>query len=602
LQDDVGVHAATKSRQDEIDAAHDAVEAIEKQKTAAEYRRDYYRGLATQRLNPSESEQLTMRNVASELQIAAGGLDLLAALLHLVPQLGAPTALKYGGLELGHSSTSWSGVLRDRAGVAEASGAAAGLRGGFDRRVEGWEHQVELAKHDISVLDKQLEAAKVREQIAAASQVIHLRTMEQEEVVFDFLDARFSSLGLYTHLASSMQRLYRDAYNGAFAMARLAEQAYRFERNDEDAQLIGASHWEASRAGLLAGDRLMVDLLNLERRYVETNYRTLELDQAFSLTQIDPAALIELRETGTCEFDLPEIFFNLFYPSHYRRRIVAARLTIPSITGPYVNVSATLTLLGSWIRSEPRLDAPLLPVPRRRSVSIATSTAQADSGVFEVNFRDDRLMPFWGQGAVSRWRLTLPRTFRQFDYQTINDALLTLSYTAEADEAFGAQVEADNSAQQGSINAFLTGRSLARVLSLRQDFSAAFHQLLHHPVGTPVEIEITDEYFPAFLTGQNLVVVRAVLGLKARPGQSIAGLTLAVRDTPFNVFAADAQLGSLPATNLGAVFGAGVLGRHQFRVVAAGALAPDAPIPGDQSAIDDGKLLDVILFVEYRVA
>ena len=45
-----------------------------------------------------------------------------------------------------------------------------------------------------------------------------------------------------------------------------------------------------------------------------------------------------------------------------------------------MNVSATLTLLESSIRAEPRLDAPLLPVPRRRSVSIATSTAQAING------------------------------------------------------------------------------------------------------------------------------------------------------------------------------------------------------------------------------
>jgi hypothetical protein len=39
--------------------------------------------------------------------------------------------------------------------------------------------------------------------------------------------------------------------------------------------------------------------------------------------------------------------------------------------------------------------------------SIATSSGQADSGLFELNFRDERYLPFEGAGAISRWRLEL---------------------------------------------------------------------------------------------------------------------------------------------------------------------------------------------------
>jgi Tc toxin complex TcA C-terminal TcB-binding domain len=34
--------------------------------------------------------------------------------------------------------------------------------------------------------------------------------------------------------------------------------------------------------------------------------------------------------------------------------------------------------------------------------SIATSSAQNDSGMFELNFRDERYLPFEGAGAISR--------------------------------------------------------------------------------------------------------------------------------------------------------------------------------------------------------
>ena len=116
-------------------------------------------------------------------------------------------------------------------------------------------------------------------------------------------------------------------------------------------------------------------------------------------------------------------------------------------------------------------------------------------------------------------------------------------------------MEAPDADREGAINTFVTQRTLGRVLSLPQDFSAAFHRLLYSPAGTPVEIEITDKYFPAFLSPaflscRDLRAVRAVLALKPRAGQAVAGLTLAIRGTPFNAFNADPLLGSRSAADL----------------------------------------------------
>src|SRR5438874_7563317 len=120
-------------------------------------------------------------------------------------------------------------------------------------------------------------------------------------------------------------------------MAKMTEQAYRAERTDDNTVLAG-NYWDTGNGGLLAGERLLIDLQNLERQYVETNYRQLEIEQSFSLAQLSPPALLELRQSGQCDFSIPEIFFNLTYPGHYRRRIKGVRLTIPCITGPYTNV------------------------------------------------------------------------------------------------------------------------------------------------------------------------------------------------------------------------------------------------------------------------
>lgn len=72
-----------------------------------------------------------------------------------------------------------------------------------------------------------------------------------------------------------------------------------------------------------------------------------------SLLLHDPVALMDLKETGTCEIDLPEAFFDADYPGHYLRRIKTASVTIPAVVGPYTSVNCTLTLLTNKTRVKP---------------------------------------------------------------------------------------------------------------------------------------------------------------------------------------------------------------------------------------------------------
>jgi hypothetical protein len=339
------------------------------------------------------------------------------------------------------------------------------------------------------------------------------------------------------------------------------------------------------------------------RRFLETNYRTLEVDQSFSMAQIAPAALLSLRENAACSFSIPEVFFDLFYPGQYYRKIKAVRLTIPCVTGPFTNVSATLTLTGSQIRLKPQLGAALLTdVPLRRSVSIATSTAQRDCGVFEFSFRDERYMPFEGAGAVSSWRVELPSAFRQFDYQTITDAILHISYASEQDGAFRQSVEQQNAALQGAILNVLTHTPLGRLFSLRQEFSNSLSRLQHGAPNSPVKIAITDRHLPIFTRGRKIQVTKVELLLKTPAGQTVKNLSLTIDGTSLPVYVPDATTGGLWSCDLSAAFSGGLIGDHQITVVNAGDLAPTSPQLGDVSAIDEAKLLDVLIYVEFNLS
>ena len=542
---------------------------------------------------------------ASLLKGTAAVFDTLAGIFHLVPQLGSPFAMKFGGVELGSSASSWSQVLGRAAGVAEAIASARGMDATFERREESWVHQKKLAQLDLKAIEKELAVARLRQKIAERSMLLHEKAAEQHDEIMEFFAGKFSNLGLYTELSRALQQLHREAYNNALALARLAQQAYRFERPGDTTNFVGGE-WDASRSGLLAGERLLMGLHSMDRRFIETNTQQGEVNQSFSVAQIDPEALIRLKESGSCEFEIPEFFYDMFYPGHYRRRVRTVRLTIPAITGPYTNISAKLTLLSSRVRKDPALGAAqLFEVPANRASSVAMSTGQGDAGVFELNFRDERYMPFEGAGAVSTWRLELPTAFRPFEYQSINDVILNISYTALDDGALRGQVESQNAALEGSLLEYLTNNPGMRVFSLRQEFSSAFNRLTAAAAGTPVTIDITDRHFPLFLQGRALNTVKATLVLAVAERDPVGAVAISVNGTPTAGYpnptdppAPGDAFGGLPTRPVTAAFAGGLKGQHTLIVTDAGDLAAPAAA-GTLFAAD--RLRDVLLVIEYSV-
>jgi hypothetical protein len=50
--------------------------------------------------------------------------------------------------------------------------------------------------------------------------------------------------------------------------------------------------------------------------------------------------------------------------------------------------------------------------------------------LFELNFHDDRYLPFEFHGAVSKWRIELPPDNNYFDMDTLSDVIVHLNYTS----------------------------------------------------------------------------------------------------------------------------------------------------------------------------
>lgn len=135
-----------------------------------------------------------------------------------------------------------------------------------------------------------------------------------------------------------------------------------------------------------------------------------------------------------------------------------------------------------------------------------------------------------------------------------------------------------------------------------------FNRLQRSPVNTPIKIQITDKYLPIFLRGQKIKVTAAKVILKTSGVATIAGFSIIINNQELKVFLANEQMGGLFAGDKlakGAVlteaFPNGIIGECTLTIKNTGPLAPELAQPGDTSALDPTKLLDMILYFEYTL-
>ncbi len=423
---------------------------------------------------------------------------------------------------------------RSKRNDAARSGYAANLSsilGQWARRAEDWALQQQLALKELEQIDAQITAAEIRIQLAKRELATHDRQIEQATAVEEFLRDKFTNQELYAWMRGRIAGIFFQTYKLAYDQAKRAEKALRYEHGLASTNHIKFGYWDSLRQGLLAGEQLHHDLKRLEQAHLDQNRRHYELIRHISLLQLGPLALIALRTTGRCTFELPEALFDMDCPGHYFRRIKTVALSIPCVTGPYASVNCTLTLLKSSVRTSSTQgnnaykrneegDDTRFRDDFGSIQSIVTSSAQNDSGLFEPNLRDERYLPFEGAGAISEWRLELPNDYRQFDYDTISDVILHLRYTAREG---GGLLRTAAAAWVGEQVEKAAAAGSARLLSMRHDFPSEWARFKAVPLDeqtteAPLTITLREEHYP-FWGAKVSPIALSGLTLFAKPGE-----------------------------------------------------------------------------------
>lgn len=551
------LEAAKGIREIQIEEAEANLEGLELAKQLITLRRDYYRDIEDR--IPQERLHIDKMSEAHTLQEIAQGAKLAASVISLLPAIdlgasgfgGSPLAkFKIGGLELGQAASLAADVMQFLIAMATNDSTMAGTLATFERRWQEWKHQEALADKELEQIEPRIAAAKLRIDLAKKELDNHVLQIDNAKATDELMRSKYTNEELYQWQVGQISGVYFQCYQLAYDLAKRAERCFRFELGVKDSSYIQFGYWDSLKKGLLAGEKLQYDLRRLDSAYLEQNRREFELTKHVSLRLLDPLALVTLRETGRCFFSLPEELFDLDYPGHYFRRIKSVQLTLPCVAGPYTTISCTLRLLKNSIRTNtgngdngyPRnVDDEGLPLGDDRFVennipikAIAASNGQSDGGLFELIFRDERYLPFEGAGALSEWSLELfndlpsnnpdpanpdfGRPLRQFDYTSLSDAVLHISYTAREDVGVFKNL-AINNLRQKLTQEEPTPSVL--MLDLRRDFPTEWSRFLNpsdDAAGNVLDLDMSHRLFPFRDAGKTLKVHRVVLLARCTDG------------------------------------------------------------------------------------
>lgn len=422
-------------KQAQIEEADANIAAIQKSIELIQTKLDYYSTRTY--TNAKEQEQMALLQKAIPLQTKQSDKQAISSTLAIIPSFNiqAPFALgpSFGGSNLSSAMNAISAKIGAEIAINSTRGSMAQIIAGYDRRFDDWQFQKNSAAKELEQLNKQIIAAQIRKDITERELDAHELQIENSKAVDEYLRGKYSNAELYNWMVGQISTTYFQSYQLAYDMAKKAERCFEYElplANMATGGYIKFGYWDSLRKGLLTGEKLQYDLRKLEIAYMDANERELEMTKHISLVSLDPRQLINLKTQGSCSFFLPEEIFDMDYPGHYLRRIKSVAITIPCVAGPYTTINAQLTLTDNAIRKG---TAGTLEVDSSAvKPMIATSSAQNDSGIFELNFKDERYLPFEGKGSVSQWNLIISAAdqIKLFELESISDVVIHMKYTA----------------------------------------------------------------------------------------------------------------------------------------------------------------------------
>lgn len=625
-----GIGDQIQQRRLQVEEATQAVESATLSLTATRARQHYYDNLVKKGL--LEGEHLAQRQQlqAQAITEEAEQTQTMATISSLIPQIAIGTAnyVEFGGAQLSTLIGFQVSALNNKAGRLRFDADRNRTAADQARRAADWAFQRDSAEREGKQLEVQIRSARKRLDIANGELGNAKKQADRAKTVEGFLRTKYTNAELFDWTVEQLSAGYYQAYRLAFDAAKQAELCHQFELGRSGESFIQYGYWDGSRRGLYSGERLGHDLERLETAHLLNDTREYELTKSVSLSQLDPASVILLREKGTCYFQIPEAVFDADCPGHYFRRLQGVTLTTLCVGGPQGGIHLKLTLVSAQTRisiadptgyaESPTGEDTRFAYDTTSTEAIVTSQAQDDSGVFSADPKDPRYLPFERRGAISTWKLENIEAITSFDLSTLVDVVLRLRYTARdggstlASNA-GAAVLAGLNASVGGWTSSTTSTvtDLQRAFSCAREFPDewyAFQQTETETGDQILTLELSNELLPIGHR-DHTVAVTAIhvffVGVSAARWAAEEDMKLKLNSTNALEFGRTSAWGNLPhavstaVTSLASTTISFDPADYEVTASAAPALVNTTPTP---DRLRTTEIDDMIVLVTYTLA
>lgn len=348
-----------------------------------------------------------------------------------------------GGTKLAENLVSAAESYAARFAQRQLDAAKTKLQAELERRKKEWLLEDEVADAEVIEVEKQEVVNEIKtQQVEKKHKSIENEILRSEQV-YEVLSEKFTNNELYVWLEKELGKTFRKYVNLLIEVAKMAERAYLFEiegRTDVVYNFIKNDYWDNFRKGLLAPEKILLDLRQMEKAYLENDEHEMEVARPISLkdlytfengTVTSVVALDCLKSSGKCSFKFDIALFKADFEDFFFHRIQDVRLLVKLSAEDICYLNAKLSLTNSMVDvcKNATKDEDFRPLGDREI--LATSVANKEPGVFEFGVSSDKRNLFEGSGAISEWELKITGLNKIDETYPIEDVVIYLSYTAK---------------------------------------------------------------------------------------------------------------------------------------------------------------------------
>lgn len=345
-----------------------------------------------------------------------------------------------GGTKLAENLVSAAESYAARFAQRQLDAAKTKLQAELERRKKEWTLEDEVADAEVVEVEKQEVVNEIKtQQVEKKHKSIENEILRSEQV-YEVLSEKFTNNDLYIWLEKELGKVFKQYVNLLIDVAKMAERAYHFEIPDDTSKpYIQSNYWDSFYKGLLAPERILLDLRRMEKAYLENDRHEMEITRPIRLSELQAKAnlyncqgdfatpLDNLKANGDCEFALTKEFFVSEFEGHSFQRIKDVRVAVKlrnTFNSYFLNAELSL------VKSEILTTSGRIPMKLNDTI-MATSLAHIEKTGEFSSYNSEKASLFEGYGAISQWSLEIRGLDKEADnLYPIDDVLIYLTYTA----------------------------------------------------------------------------------------------------------------------------------------------------------------------------